>query len=204
MATYFTFIVSFLEHIPDYRSFEPSDRLILTHHNIDTLIKIYGHYLASMTGYMPYLDKNYAPIVVAIYGSELIFENERLRQRFDDIFHADYFLVKLVLTTLSFSNVTPCLSFTSQIVPKSMNEELMFSKRLFQVQNDYVDILWRYMLYRFRNEKVVVHLYSNIVYTCLHLQKFARRITEQNELHKHMYDKLLEQIEKKLNMEDEI
>jgi len=34
VATYFTFIVPFLEHIPDYQSLELSDRLRLIHHNM--------------------------------------------------------------------------------------------------------------------------------------------------------------------------
>jgi hypothetical protein len=203
-ATYFTFIVPFLERIPDYQLLELSDRLTLIHHNMVTLTAIHGHHMTSITGFISNFDKNYGPIVNMIYGNELISENERLRQRNDSIFHTDLFLVKLLLVILAFSNVTPCLSFTSQIIPKSMNEEMMFSKRLFQIQNDYVDIMWRYMLFRYRDEKVVIRLYFNIVYNCLHLQNFFHQVAERNDLHKHMYDKLVEQIETKLNVEDEI
>jgi len=85
-----------------------------------------------------------------------------------------------------------------------MNEEMMFSKRLFEVQNNYIDVLWRYMLFRFRHEEVVVRLYSNIVYNCLHIQNFLRQLAEQNDLHKNIFNNLIEEIETKLNLQDEI
>jgi hypothetical protein len=200
MATYLTFIVPFLERIPDYQSLELSDRLILIHHNMVTLTAIQSHHMASITGFISHFDKNYEPIINMIYGSELICGKERLREMMDTIFYADSFLVKHVLAIFAFCNITPCLSFTSQIILKSMNEEMMFSKRLFPVQNNYVDVLWRYMLFRFGDEKIVVGLYSNIVYTCLHLQRFARQVAEQNDLHKNTCDTLVEEAETKLNI----
>jgi len=129
-ATYFTFIVPFLERIPDYQLLELSDRLTLIHHNMVTLTAIQSHHMASITGFISHFDKDYGPIINMIYGSELICGKERLREMMDTIFYADSFLVKLLLVILAFSNVTPCLSFTSQIILKSMDEEMMFSKRL--------------------------------------------------------------------------
>jgi len=204
VGTFFTFIVPFLEHIPDYQSLELSDRLTLIHHNMVTLTGIHSHNITSTSGFIPYFDKNYAPIMNMIYGNEIVSQNEKLRQRIDTVFHTDLILVKLVLVIFAFSNVTQCLSFTSEIISKSMNEEMMFSKRLFEVQNNYIDILWRYMLFRFRHEEVVVRLYSKIVYYCLLIQNFSRQLAEQNDLHKNIFKNLIEEVETKLNLEDEI
>jgi hypothetical protein len=124
------------------------------------------------------------------YGHKLIFQIKRLRQRIDTIFHADLILVKLVLAIFAFSNVTPCLSFTTDMISKSMKDEMMFSKKLFAVQNDYVDILWRYMLFRFRHEKIVVRLYSNIVYNYLLLQDISHQVVEVSDLHKNIFEKI--------------
>jgi hypothetical protein len=204
VATYFTFIPNFLERIPDYQSLKLSDRLTLIHQNMITLTGIHSHYMASTTGFIPYFHKNYAVIMNMIYGSEIVSENERLRQRMDTIFHADLILIKLVLVIFAFSNVTPYLSFTTEMISKSMKDEMMFSKKLFAVQNDYVDILWRYMLFRFRHEKIVVRLYSNIVYNCLHVQNFSRQVAERNDLHKNIFDNLIQEFDTKLNLQDEI
>jgi len=204
VVTYFTFIPPFLERIPDYESLKLSDRLTLIHQNMIKLTGIHSHYMASITGFIPYFHKNYAVIMNMIYGSEIVSEYERLRQRMDTIFHADLILIKLVLVIFTFSNVTPYLSFATDKISKSMKDEMMFSKELFAVQNDYVDILWRYMLFRFRHEKIVVRLYSNIVYNCLHVQNFSRQVAEQNDLHKNIFDNLIEKFDTKLNLQDEI
>jgi hypothetical protein len=203
-ATCFTFIVPFLERIPDYQTLELSNRLTLIHHNTTTLTGIHSHYMISVTEFLPYYNKNYVPIMNMIYGNELVFENEKLRQKSDSIFHTDLFLVKLVLVIFAFSNVTPCLSYTFNPTSKSMNDEMMFSKTLFQIQNTYVDVLWRYMLFRFRDENLVVRLYSHIIYNCLHVQTFSNQVAEQNDLHKDMYDGFIELLEAKLNLQEKV
>jgi hypothetical protein len=203
-ATYIAFIVPFLERIPDYQSLEQSNRLTLIHNNLVTLTSFHGHYMMSVTGFTPYFNRNYAPIVNMIYGNEVVVGNEKLRQRCDSIFHTDLFLAKLVLVMFTFSNITPCLSFTLYPTSKSMSDEVMFSKTLFQIQNTYVDVLWRYMLFRFRDENLVVRLYASIVCYCLHVQKLSYQVAEQNDLHKDMMEKLTEQVETELNLQDEM
>ncbi len=204
VATYFTFIVPFLEHIPDYQSLELSNRLTLIHHNMITLTGINSHYLASTIGFIPYFDKNYSLIMNMIYGNEIVLENENLRQKLDNTFHADIVLVKLTLVIFAFDNVTPSLSSTSQPISESINDQMRSSNILFNIQNKYVDILWRYMLFRFGHEQVVIRLFANIVYNCLHVQNFSCRVAEQNNKHKDMYETLIEQIESKLNFQDEL
>jgi len=203
VGTYFEFIGPFLEHFPDYQSLELSDRSTLIHHNMVTLTGIHSHYIASTTGFIPYLDKNYTSIIEIIYGNEIVFNIERLRQRCDAIFHTDLVLVKLVLVILAFSNYTSCLSFPSSNIFKSMNNEMIFAKKLLTIQNQYIDILWRYMLFRFRHEELVIYLYSKIIYNCLHVQNFTRQVVEENDLHKNIYENMIEEIERKLNLHDE-
>jgi hypothetical protein len=203
VSTYFEFIVPFLEHLPDYQSLDLFDRSTLIHHNMITLTGIHSHYIASTTGFIPYFDKNYIPIVEIIYGNEIVFNNERLRQESDAIFHTDFVLVKLLLVILAFSNYTSCLSFTPSIILKSMDNEMIFAKKLFTIQNQYIDILWRYMLFRFRNEELVIHLYSKIIYHCLHVQNFTHQVAEENDQHKNMYENFIEEIERKLDLHDE-
>ena len=199
VSTYFEFIVPFLEHIPDYQTLDISDRTALIHHNMITLTGIHSHYASSTTGFIPHLDKVYAPLVELMYGNEITVNNERLRQQLDSIFHTDLVLVKLLLVILGFSNYTSCLTSTSPII----NDEMNFAKKLFTIQNYYVDILWRYMLFRFRDGNLVVHLYSKIIYNCLHVQKFTHQVSEENNLHKDMYENLIEEIEEKLSLHDE-
>jgi hypothetical protein len=198
-STYFEFIVPFLENIRDYQLLDLSDRSVLIHHNMITLTGIHSHYSSSTTGFIPYLDQVYAPLIQIVYGNEIIVNNERLRLRLDSIFHTDLILVKLLLVILAFSNYTSCLSSTSPII----NDEINFAQKLFTIQNSYVDILWRYMLFRFRSENLVMHLYSKIIYNCLHVQNFSHQVAEENNLHKDMYENFIEEIEAKLNLHDE-
>ncbi len=60
------------------------------------------------------------------------------------------------------------------------------------------------MLFRFRHEKLVIRLYSNIIYNCLHVQNFSRQVAERNDSHKNIFDNLIEEVETKLNLPDEI
>ena len=80
----------------------------------------------------------------------------------------------------------------------------MFSRTLLRIQNRYVDVLWRYMLFRFRHEQLVEVLFAKIVYNCLHVQKFTSDIAEENDSHKDMYDTLVEEIESKLDLQEEL
>ena len=118
-----------------------------------------------------------------IYGSEIILENEKLRQKLDHIFHADVILVKLVLAVLAFDNVTSNLSSTSQHDSKSIDNQWNSSSTLLTIQNHYLDILWRYMLFRFRQEQIVIHLFSKIIYNCLHVQTFSSHVAKENDKH---------------------
>jgi hypothetical protein len=201
--TYFTFIVPFLERIPDYQSLDLVDRLTLVHHNTGTLTGIHSHYINSTTKYIPYYDKNYAPVVNMLYKTEIILGTEKLRQKLDAIFHSDSVLVKLFLVIGAFSNIASGLSPTFQTTIKSDDDEVMFSRRLLRIQNRYVDILWRYMLFRFRHEQLVARLFTNIICNCLHVQKFSHDIAEENDLHKDMCDTLVEEIESKLDLQDD-
>jgi hypothetical protein len=204
VSIYFTFIVPFLERIPDYQSLDLANRLTLVHHNTATLTGIHSHYINSTTKYIPYYDKNYAPVVNMLYKTEIVVETEKLRQKLDAVFHSDTVLVKLFLVIGAFSNVASCLSPTSQTIIKSDDDEVMFSKTLLRIQNTYVDVLWRYMLFRFRHEELVARLFTKIVCNCLHVQKFSHDIAEENDLHKDMCDTLVEEIESKLDLQDGI
>ncbi|UJR26521.1 hypothetical protein I4U23_007844 [Adineta vaga] len=160
------------------------------------MVAFLDHYLANATGYIPYFDKDYSSIVEILYGNETILKNEKLREQLDEIFHNNPILIKLILVIFAFENVTPALLFSN-----SHEDQLQsFFHMLHQSQNNYVDLLWRYMLYRFRHENIVIHLFSHIIYNCLRVQDFSYRTAEQNSKHNMMYETLIDQFESKCTM----
>ena len=183
----------FIERIPDYQQLTISNRLILIQRTFASLVCINAMNNMNLTGYRPYFDKNLQHIYDVYYGSENIFQSERLREKLNFIFNSDLTIFKLFLSILVFSNIT-------SDVPISSDNEYVYSQTIFHLQNRYIDLIWRYMLFRFRHEHITIRLFSNIIQYCIHMQNFIHNLKNKMESAQNVMDVFIKNVETSLKL----
>ena len=106
----------------------------------------------------------------------------------------DETFVKLVLA------IVACSTTHSIVHVESRASNLIDTKTILSVENIYVELVWRYLLYRY-NHREAVKRFSNIV-RCLILLNNIVIDANQSRQFVELFDAVIEQIEHKLDLSD--
>lgn len=120
-------------------------------------------------------------------SAEIIFrpESAALTQRVINQFDSDYTFIKLILAIISFSTI----NYTFYTDNNQVN--LMNIKAILFIQDMYIELAWRYLLYRY-NEHEAIRYFLNII-RCILLVNDAIVAAHRSEQFSQMIDTLLEQ-----------
>jgi hypothetical protein len=193
VTIYFDTTKPLIERIPDYYQLALRNRAIITQRTLASLVAINAMHSMNLTGYRPYFDKNLQHIYDVYYGVENVFQAERLREKLNSILNSDLTIFKLFLAILIFSSLTLDVSI-------SIDNEYSHSQTLFHLQNHYTELLWRYILFRFRQEHMAIRFFSGMIQYCIHMQNFIHDLRKKMESAQNVMDILSKNIESSLKM----
>jgi hypothetical protein len=129
----------------------------------------------------------------SIYGSEIIL----LVKNANDELDSDSTLVKLMLMVLIFSS--HCFNHDNGNIE---HDRLLYGTfRLLGSQNVYLELLWKYMVYRYGYFESVPR-FSRLIKTFLCVLKTVANIYTTNQTHQSMVDNIIEKIKQTLIMNE--
>ncbi|UJR34164.1 hypothetical protein I4U23_021572 [Adineta vaga] len=174
---------SFLERLPRFSTLQIGEKIELLHRHFRTIGGFHSVYLLRETNV--HTDPLYQNTFSFHCGSDIFEENLRIvhQHNFDGT------ILKLFLVTQIFSTCTDIVQPRSS----SSNNEIFMDKTscstnikdLLEIQNDYIEILFKYMLYRYGSRDAVLHfaaIIKNFLDLIICLIKTGEHYQLQNEL----------------------
>jgi hypothetical protein len=134
------------EKNPDFLSLNSNDRSILLHHQMKYIIIISSSFIAQQSHLFDYPAFHKA--IDTLFGDIIIPTNKLLC--FDIPF------LKLALAIISFS------SFDYATYENISTGDLINMKRILQVQDMYIELAWRYLVYVYDDKQAVIR-FSNLI-----------------------------------------
>jgi hypothetical protein len=164
---------TFIRCLPDFQILTTTDQCSLLERNLRVTSCLN---CMSVTRDLDLLESHQLPTdAMIIYGPETLSRAKRLVERLDP----DSVLMKLMLVTLTFSSNCLIMSASDNVRNDSL---LSGTFRLLGSQNVYVELLWKYMMYRYGYRETVIR-FSNLVKQILdiinHITKTAATINIQ-------------------------
>ncbi|CAF3113694.1 unnamed protein product [Rotaria socialis] len=132
-------------------------------------------------------------IMVPLYGLENVERVRVMSLRLDP----DETIVKLILMVLSFSS--NCFTVSTDHMAYRDNL-LMGTFRLFGSQNAYIEVMWKYMLYRYGYFESAKR-FSALIKLMLDEMTLASNIYDDNEVHKDLSNKIINELERSLSID---
>jgi hypothetical protein len=188
IGTIYSSIQSFVSSTPDFQVLTVNEQQLLFDRNLHGIGSFYSNLIYRETGLLDN-SKCYKSYVDA-YGSEIIRDSHQLVHRS----HIDATNFKLILIILAFSS--NC--FTVDVPENIQNDRLIFATfRLFGSQNIYVELLWRYMLYRYGFHGAVQQ-YDRLIKHILDMIELAGSVYKSNQVHHDFVDDVVEKTKEQL------
>ncbi|CAF1936141.1 unnamed protein product [Rotaria magnacalcarata] len=132
-------------------------------------------------------------IMIPLYGLENVERVRLMSLRLDP----DCTIVKLILMILSFSSNCFTVSTDQMAYRDSL---LMGTFRLFGSQNAYIEVMWKYMLYRYGYFESAKR-FSALIKLMLDEMTLASNIYDDNEVHKNLSNKIVGELERSLSID---
>ena len=192
-ASFYTSVQSFVNTVPEFRALPLADQASLFSRNLHGLFNFCGTFMLRDAGMFD--NARNEGFLVPLYGEAIVRQAKNIVQRLD----LDSSLVKLIHIVFAFS--TNC--FTVKYDPWMERDAFLHgSLRLLRSQNVYVEILWKYMVYRYGHEGSV-HRFTALVKHMLDLINLSTEIYGDNPHHQILVDDLVEAAQITLVIDEE-
>jgi hypothetical protein len=188
----YTSMQSFIRSSPDFRILTFNEQTSLFDRNLHGVTGFYATLFFRYTNLLQ--NDRYMDAFINIYGPDIMLLAKKVNERLDP----DATLIKLVLIIFAFSS--DCL-----IINKHDNIErdslLYGTFRLLGSQNVYVELLWKYMIYRYGYNDSILRFSRLIQMFLLQLTNMAI-VHENNEVHQKMVADVIEKTKQSLIIDD--
>jgi len=184
----FTSIQSFISSSPHFRVLTINEQISLFERNLHGVIGFYSTLFFRNTGILQNVKCMEA--FTNIYGPDMMLLAKKVNDRLDP----DSTLIKLTLIVFAFSS--NCFIVNKQ---ENMERDSLLSGtfRLLGSQNVYVELLWKYMIYRYGYNKAVIR-FTQLMQIFLCILKNLAIIHENNQTHQTLVDGIIEKTKQSL------
>jgi hypothetical protein len=174
---------SFISSSPDFRVLTVNEQQSLVERNLHGVTALYRSLFFRATGIID--NSRCMEAFGTFYGSEMVLEAKRI----DKQLGSDLTVIKLMLIVLAFSS--NC--FINYTKNKMHYDSLLSGTfRLFGSQNVYVELLWKYMIYRYGYYDSAISFFR-LIEICLDLIKHFASAYANNEIHHDLVEDVVEQ-----------
>lgn len=178
LSTYSNSLQLFIGSIPDFQILATAEKWSLLQRNILGLLSIGSLYFM----------REYSTIITPSYEHEIIDKLKYFCTQLD----YDPIVIKLFLVILAFSS--NCFPNTYRTTFET-DRVLHGTHRLFDSQNVYLEVLWKYFIHRY-NFFPTIERFSRLIQILVKMIDLFSEIYETNDLFKHFFTELIEQIER--------
>ncbi|CAF1425169.1 unnamed protein product [Didymodactylos carnosus] len=163
----YTAFISYFKCIPEFHQLNIEDQIKLIRCNLRLLMPLGFLELNNFVEH-PTPDN----IMLSIHGKGFNTKMTNINKKFA-IFIYNSTVIKLMLIILLFST-----SLLTMVSIRSMNISIQNIKQLYESQNFYTELLWKYMLHTYGESESIV-IFNLIISQCLNLQNLTIERDEQ-------------------------
>ncbi|CAF0801471.1 unnamed protein product [Adineta steineri] len=192
-ASFYTSVRCFITSTADFRTLTIDEQCSLFRRNLHGVYNFFGCFMLRDGGIFD--NSRNEQVIVPLYGYDIVHRAKSITRHLT----YDSTLVKIMHIIFAFSTN----SYTVNFDKKNMNSDALIngSFRLLGSQNMYVEILWKYMLYRYTYMEAALHFAALIKYM-LDLITLSADIYSENIHHQTLVDDLVEQAKNTLIISD--
>jgi hypothetical protein len=183
---------SVIRSLPDFRILTYNEQTSLFERNSHGVNGLYAVFFFRNSGILR--NAHCMEAFTNIYGPEMMLLAENVNQRLDP----DATLIKLILIIYSFSSNCLIINKHDNIERDSL---LYGTFRILGSQNVYVELLWKYMIYRYGYNDSILRFSRLIQMFLLQLTNMAI-VHENNEVHQKMVADVIEKTKQSLIIDD--
>lgn len=182
-ASFYTSAKSFISSTADFRVLTTAEQSSLYQRNLHGLFNFCGTFMLRDAGMFG--SKRNERILVPLYGHDIVHEAKKITSRLD----IDSTLVKVIHIIFAFSTNSYTINYDTYMNNDAL---LLGAFRLLGSQNVYVEILWKYMLYRYGYHESIFR-FAGLVKHMLDLIILSAGIYTENPHHQILVDDLVEE-----------
>ncbi len=180
----YTSMKSCIRFVLDFEKFTASEQFTLLEYNLST-ITIFGFVFilspAIINNKVKYID-----LWTTIYGSDIVHQAKNIDKQLSN----DLTIVKLMLVVLTFSSNCSIIDVHENM----FNDSLFYdTHRFLGSQNVYVELLWKYMIYRYGYHNTVLH-FSRLIDIFLNLIKYTTIAYRDNLIYHQLIDNIFDKV----------
>ncbi|CAF2509857.1 unnamed protein product [Rotaria sp. Silwood2] len=183
-------ILSFISSSPDFRILTLNEQISLVERNLHGIIGLSETFLFRNTGILH--NPSCMEAFTIVYESDMMLIAKNLNERLD----SDSTVVKLILFILGFSSNCLILNVNEKIEDDRLSYGTF---RLLGSQNVYVELLWKYMIYRYGYYDSVLR-FSRLIQMFLCVLENLSIVHNSNEAHRKMANNAIAEIKLSLTM----
>ena len=191
-ASIHTAVESFIISTADFRVLTLTEQRSLFQRNLHALYIFCGNFMFRDGGAFENTKNKW--ILVPLYGEDNIRRVVRMNMRLG----SNSALIKIMCIIIAFSTNCYTVNFDKGMYQDAL---LRGSFRLFGSQNMYVEILWKYMLYRYNYMEAALR-FADLVKYVLDLIRLSADFCNTNIHHKILIDDVIEQAKTTLTLND--
>ena len=182
-ASFYTSVISFIGVTADFQVLTIAEQRSLFQRNLHGLFNLCGTFMLRDAGIFD--SSRNENLIVPLYGHEIVRRAKQINMKLD----SDSTLVKIIHIILAFSTN----SYTVKYDPYMNRDALLHGTfRLFGSQNVYIEILWKYMIYRYGFKETVLR-FAALVKQMLDLMILSAGIYTNNPHHQLLVDDMVEE-----------
>ncbi|CAF1368969.1 unnamed protein product [Adineta steineri] len=185
MSSFYNSLQSFISSIPDFKILTPSEQCSLFQRNMLGLLCIGGMYFMRESGIFDKPESEM--LVLPLYGTEVIKHAKVICQQLN----YDPIVFKLMLVALAFSSNCYMIQNPGNTDKDSL---LLGTFRLLGSQNVYIELMWKYLMYRY-DYQYSVNRFSNLIGQVLDALKLSFNMYESNRTLQNFINDIMEQIQ---------
>ncbi|CAF2497112.1 unnamed protein product [Rotaria sp. Silwood2] len=190
----YTSMESFISSSPDFRILTTNEQCSLFERNLHGMVALSSALYFHTTGIID--TPKCLETFVIVYGSEMMLQVKHANQQLDP----DLTVIKLMLIVLAFSS--NCFIVLKKEKPQA-DSLLNGTFHLFGSQNVYVELLWKYLIYKYDHYNAVIR-FSQLIGLVLNLVKYSALLYTNNEFHYHLVNEVLTHIKQSFTKDQNI
>jgi hypothetical protein len=187
-ATFYASTESFISSSADFQILTIEEKCSLYQRNLHGVLHLTATLILYLSGMFE--SSLNGKLLISSYGYDTFQQTKRIASQLD----YDLTMIKLFLLILAFSS--NC--YTVDIHENMHNDRFSYGTfRLFGSQNAYVEVLWKYMIYRYDYYDASLR-FARLIKHMLDLLKISENAQQNNEIHRNFVDEISEITEKSL------
>ncbi|CAF1380860.1 unnamed protein product [Adineta steineri] len=178
-ASFYKSTESFISSSADFQILTLTEKHSLYQRNLHGVLNLCATFILSLSG-MFNISTNDDSILASIHGYDIYQQTKQISMRLE----YDTAIIKLMLIALAFSSNCYMVDKHEHMHNDSL---LLGTFRLFGSQNMYIEILWKYMMYRYGYSEAAIRLLI-LVKIILDLLKMSANIHRTNDFYHNFVD----------------